>query len=459
LTSRALFALARQNIRRARRSFVLSVFGIAVGVSSLAFFLALSAGVRGEVLGRLFPAGQVEVVPASSSLDGAFGGLFSLGGPKPITADALARLTVRPEVRAAYPRMRLAFPARAWGGHEFFGRDVHAELIAEGVAPEAMAGEALAPEPFSDELGSQKSCATDGDCAPPEYCPADTARCERPVPAVISPFLLELYNGAIAPSHGLPKIGKFLASRFRGFTFTVGLGQSVIGLTQRLGAPPRERRVMLVGVAPRAAQLALTLPLGRVQQWNAEYAGADAGRAFSSVVLELKPGADVTALAQAVRDLGFTISDSGAERAGLALTLLTLLFALVSFAIVAVAAINIAHTFFRAVAERKREIGVLRALGASSRDVLGVLLADGRGLGVAGGAFGLALARAGAWLVDVASRRLAPDFPFKPETWFSFGWALCLGAIGCAVLACLVGAAWPARAAARLDPAEALASP
>ncbi|HZS41157.1 MAG TPA: ABC transporter permease [Polyangia bacterium] len=458
MTVRALAGLVRQNVRRARRSFVLSVFGISVGISSLAFFLALSAGVRGAVLDRLFPAGQLEVVPASSSLDGPLG-LLSLGGPKPITADALALLTARPEVRAAYPRMRLAFPARAWGGHEFIGRDIHAELIAEGVAPEAMAGEPLAPEPFSDELGSQKSCAADGDCPQGEYCPLDAGRCERPVPAVISPFLLELYNGAIAPSHRLPKVGKFLASRFRGFTFSVGLGQSVIGLSTPLGAPPRERRVMLVGIAPRAAQLALTLPLGRVQRWNAEYAGEAAGRTFSSVLLELQPKANAASLSAAIREMGFTISDSGAERAGLALTLLTLLFALVSFAIVAVASINIAHTFFRAVAERRREIGILRSLGASSGDVQRVLLAEAAAIGLCGGASGLVLARVGGWLVDLASQRLAPEFPFKPDTWFAFGWPLVAGALGCSVAACLAGAAWPARAAARLDPAEALAAP
>jgi putative ABC transport system permease protein len=458
LTGGALVALVRQNVRRARRSFMLSVFGIAVGISSLTFFLALSSGVRGAVLDKMFPAGQLEVVPASSSLDGPLG-LFSLGGPKPIGSGALALLEKRPEVRAAYARMRLAFPASAWGGHELFGRDIHAELIAEGLAPEAAAGESLAPEPFSDEIGSQKSCAADGDCPASEYCPADAGRCERPVPAVISPFLLELYNGAIAPSHRLPKIGKFLASRFRGFTFSIGLGQSVIGLTAPLGAPPRQRRVMLVGVAGRAAQLALTLPLGRVQKWNAEYAGEQSGGAFSSVLLELKPGADVTALSAAIREMGFTISDSGAERAGLALSLLTLLFALVSFAIVSVAAINIAHTFFRAVAERRREIGVLRAIGASSGDVQRVLLAEAAAIGLSGGAAGLVVARLGAWLVDLASQRLAPDFPFKPETWFAFGWPIVAGALGCSIAACLAGAAWPARAAARLDPAEALAAP
>jgi putative ABC transport system permease protein len=454
VTWRALAGLVRVNIRRARRSFVLSAFGIAVGVASLAFFLALSSGVRRGVLARAFPAGQLEVTPPQEA-GGTFG-LFSFGGPRFIDEPALAALRARPDVKAAYPRARLLFPARAWGGAQLVGRDVQGELIAEGLDPAAVAGESLAPIPFSDEPGSLRPCTSDADCVAPEYCPADTGACERPVPAVLSPFLLEMYNGAIAPSHGLPRIGEFLASRLRGFTFHVALGESIIALR----APPaqvRERRIMLVGIARRAAQLAVTLPLGRVRAWNAAYAGPRA-QGYSSVLLELGDGADVTRLAAAVRALGYTVADSGAERAGLALTLMTLLFALVSAAVVAVAAINIAHSFFRSVAERRRELGLLRAVGASARDVERIVLGEALAIGLAGGVAGLVLALGGAWLVDAAAARWVPDFPFKPESYFHFGWPVLAAALGCALGACVAGAYLPARAAARLDPADALAA-
>ncbi|HUS66744.1 MAG TPA: FtsX-like permease family protein, partial [Kofleriaceae bacterium] len=282
--------------------------------------------------------------------------------------------------------------------------------------------------------------------------------CTEPVPAVLSPFLLELYNGAIAPSHGLPRVGRFLAGRFRGFTFTAELGASFFG-NRAASAPPRECRFMLVGIARHAAPLAVTVPLAFVQRWNAEYAGANAAKHYSSVLLELHPRADLGRLAAYVRELGYTVADSGAERIGLALTLLTLLFALVSFAIVAVAAINIAHTFFRAVAERRREIGVLRALGASAADVQRLFLAEAAAIGLLGAVAGLLVARLGALALDAASRRWVPDFPFKPDSYFAFGWQIIAGAIVCSILACMAGALLPARAAARLDPSEALAAP
>jgi ABC-type antimicrobial peptide transport system permease subunit len=76
-----------------------------------------------------------------------------------------------------------------------------------------------------------------------------------------------------------------------------------------------------------------------------------------------------------------------------------------------------------------------------------------------GGILGVILARLAALAVDVASRKWVPDFPFKPDSYFSFDVTILAGALGCAVLACVLGAFFPAQAAARLDPSEALAAP
>jgi ABC-type antimicrobial peptide transport system permease subunit len=90
---------------------------------------------------------------------------------------------------------------------------------------------------------------------------------------------------------------------------------------------------------------------------------------------------------------------------------------------------------------------------------MSLVLAEAALIGLWGGAVGLAVARGGALLVDLLSSRVVPDFPFKPDSWFAFGWLIPAGAVVCSVLACVAGAAWPARAAARLDPAEALSQP
>jgi len=77
-------------------------------------------------------------------------------------------------------------------------------------------------------------------------------------------------------------------------------------------------------------------------------------------------------------------------------------------------------------------------------------------VGLCGGLVGLAVARLLALGLDLASRRFVPDFPFKPETYFAFSAGLYAAILAFAVLACVAGAALPARRAARMEPADAL---
>ena len=100
----------------------------------------------------------------------------------------------------------------------------------------------------------------------------------------------------------------------------------------------------------------------------------------------------------------------------------------------------------------------MRAVGASARDVRRLVLTEAAAIGLCGGVAGVLLARLAALTVDAASQRWVPDFPFKPESYFSFDVSIVAGALACAVLACVLGAFLPAQAAARLDPSEALAS-
>ena len=88
-----------------------------------------------------------------------------------------------------------------------------------------------------------------------------------------------------------------------------------------------------------------------------------------------------------------------------------------------------------------------------ARIALAALLAA---TGLAGGVLGVLLARTAAALLDRLARTGLPDFPFKPPTFFRFQAEHVALGVGVALLAALLGALIPARAAARLDPAKAL---
>jgi putative ABC transport system permease protein len=65
------------------------------------------------------------------------------------------------------------------------------------------------------------------------------------------------------------------------------------------------------------------------------------------------------------------------------------------------------NTMYTAVARRKREIGVLRALGFTRSDILSTFMIESALLGLAGGVIGIGLATLAAWATGLTSRLMA----------------------------------------------------
>ena len=113
-----------------------------------------------------------------------------------------------------------------------------------------------------------------------------TGLCSAPVPAVVSRYLVEVFDHAVAPSHGLPPVAGTLIHRAKGVRFKMTLGKSLLGVSAK--GEQREVLIEVVGVSPKAIDLGATLPVDVVRRWNREYAGAKAGEQFSSVVVKVK---------------------------------------------------------------------------------------------------------------------------------------------------------------------------
>jgi lipoprotein-releasing system permease protein len=117
-----------------------------------------------------------------------------------------------------------------------------------------------------------------------------------------------------------------------------------------------------------------------------------------------------------------------------------------------VVALGISSVLVVSVVQKRREIGILRAVGATRRQMLGVFLLQGVMVGVAGALTGSAL---GLMLVSLFSRILRNA---EGQALFSLTYDFRLiGFVvaGAAVLG-LIAAVLPARNAARLDPAQAI---
>ncbi len=128
-----------------------------------------------------------------------------------------------------------------------------------------------------------------------------------------------------------------------------------------------------------------------------------------------------------------------------------------AFGIIAlvVAAIGIINTLIMAIYERTREIGVMKAVGATKGTIRLLFTIEGGALGFLGGVIGVTFGYGlGQMLNFVASRTFLSDFPTFQISVFS-PW-LILGIIGLTTAISLLAGLYPANRAARLDPVEAL---
>lgn len=118
--------------------------------------------------------------------------------------------------------------------------------------------------------------------------------------------------------------------------------------------------------------------------------------------------------------------------------------------IIVVSAVTLLNTLMLSVLDRRREIGVLRALGATRRSTVNVIASEAVGVGVVGGLLGLAVGAASQYLAAHAlTSVLGIDVSYRPQPAMV---AIGLGAL----VICLLGAVPPAIRAARLNIVEAI---
>jgi putative ABC transport system permease protein len=122
----------------------------------------------------------------------------------------------------------------------------------------------------------------------------------------------------------------------------------------------------------------------------------------------------------------------------------------------AVASIGIVNTLVMAILERRREIGIMKALGASDADVRGLFFAEAGAMGLVGGAVGVTLGWAIGRLINFGMNIYLARQHFPPAQIWSVPLWLVLSAISFSIVVSLLSGLYPASRAARLDPVQAL---
>ncbi len=179
---------------------------------------------------------------------------------------------------------------------------------------------------------------------------------------------------------------------------------------------------------------------------------------YAALTIRVKNPKDVLQVEDAIKKLGFNAFSllDAARSLRLVFTVFDLFLGLFGSLALTVASLGIINTLVMAILERRREIGVLKALGATDGDVRSLFFAEAGAMGLLGGLFGVTLGwligQALTWGTTIYLRR--QDLPAVKISYVP--WWLAASAIVFAVIVSLIAGLYPAARAARLNPVEAL---
>ena len=442
---RDMTELAVRNLREAILRNSLTTLGVAVGVASLVAMLSLGVGLQQLASSRLNKSGLFDsiFVTAKTNLRGPGAGppATRAASPRarPLDEDARAELTKLPDVIEVYPQIRFFTEVR-FDGKPF------ATVVAGMPESSRLSGS------FDGMQGSFFSSAN-----------ADEAILQ-----------IEFAKELDAQSKNL--IGKDLVLRY---AERQSLASESGGTAQNSGGfsvVPKEKHLRIIGVVETepasgfggfgSGRLLIPLPVAetlRAAQVNdlrdvLRGSSPSDKPAYASLSVRVKSPSLVDATEKKIKDLGFSAFSllDASKSLRIFFSVFDLLLGIFGSLALAVATLGIVNTLVMAILERRREIGVLKALGAADGDVKRLFFVEAGVMGLAGGVLGVLLG----WLIGQAltfatnvylKRQDLPGVQISSVPLW-----LIAGAIGFAVFVSLIAGLYPASRAAKLNPVDAL---
>ncbi len=441
--------LAARNLRESVLRNALTTLGISVGVASLVAMLSLGIGLQQLFSQRLHSSGLFDRVMVTSRRDlRGFNREQEQNGPAPADSPDLdegARQNIEKiaGVVEAYPDLRFITELR-------FDDKAHLTMVS-GMTLSQKGSDALAgmqggffSSGQAQEVIVQKSFAAEllgkHTRGPDDVNVAEVAK---------------------------PVLGRQIIMRY-----AERASSNADGNSASYSVISRELPLTIVGVTDLdpdnlgGAQARVFLPQKLLESLHAmqAYDFRDSTRAttaqpdYSRVVARVNGAGRVDSVEQAIKKLGFnTFSILDASKG------LQTVFRIVdSFLLVfgslalTVACIGIVNTLVMAILERRREIGIMKAIGASDGDLRNLFFAEAGAMGLLGGIFGTLLG----WLIgraiNIGTNIYFRSIGIPAEKILAVPWWLVAAAIGVALVVSLVSGLYPAARAARLDPVQAL---
>jgi ABC-type antimicrobial peptide transport system permease subunit len=459
-----LAELALRNLRESLLRNSLTTVGISVGVASLVAMLSLGIGLQQLAGRRLGKSGLFDTVIVSSRRE--MRGMSreeERNGPAPGESrvlDEAARQEIEhlPNVLEAYPDIRFntelryedkphlttvsALPASANTNDAFEG--MQGSYFSSDTAPEAILQKSFAAELLGKtaKLGAPEAGVAElaGPLLGKELIMRYAQRETTPSPVSASPI-------SASPGDAL-----------------AGTAYSVVS---------REQKLTIVGVSdldpesmrgPGRAKVFLPLKLAEslhvMQPTELREVSRTAGDqpVYSSVSVKVRKPSQVQTVENAIKKMGFTtFSILDASRSiQTFFKVLDVFLGIFGSLALAVASIGIVNTLVMAILERRREIGIMKAIGASDGDVKKLFFAEAGAMGILGGVVGVVLGWGIGKIINAGTNVYLRSQSLPADNFWAVPWWLVLFAIGFALLVSLISGLYPAGRAARLDPVQAL---
>ncbi|MFO1478047.1 MAG: ABC transporter permease [Verrucomicrobiota bacterium] len=421
MTLRDLVFTAGSNLGRRKLRFFLAALGVLVGTATIVLLVSLASGVRAQINRQFESIGlnRLTVLPRGRFSFGpmAFAPHATNGSARPVlTPEMIQKLKERPGVAGVVPQLNLP-------------RSVNVELRWMDKSEPVRVGESRYQMGFGSLANVGESLAG----------------------------TLELTNGgSIALSDGAALALGIATNELAGL-----VGKSIDAELRTSRGEAHVFPLRIRGVYLESASTIRVSPddVLAMKSWWFNTNNLLQSEGYDSADIR---AADVLR----ARDLGRELQKEGfqvqspqmfMEIANRIVLSISLLLGLIAGVALVVASIGITNTMVMAIYERTREIGILKSLGASNRDIRRLFLVEAGFIGLAGGLMGLLAGwGAGALMNPLIAWYLRyRELPMRGD-FFAVSPLLALGVIGFTTILGMLAGLLPAQRAANLDPLAAL---
>jgi ABC-type antimicrobial peptide transport system permease subunit len=482
-----LIELAGRNLREAILRNALTTLGISVGVASLVALLSLGVGLQEMANKRLAKSGLFDTVVVMSRRDlRNFNRNDAKEGPAPAESrplDESVRLEIErlPNVLEATPDIRFITEFRYAGKPHLTmaaglaisakERDAFDNMMGKFFSS-ATANEAILQKEFADELLGSRDKSDQPSAITLEQTKSllgkeltlrygERISAAAPTEAKSSLPSKSRAAGDSASNSRVPQ------NRLNSLDRTSESGTAAFSIV------PREAKLRIVGITDQEpdgmrgqGRARVFMPLLFTENLHVmlpsdvreDSTSLAKGQTYSTLSVRVKNINQIQSIQDAIKKMGFnTFSILDATRSlRRFFAVLDVFLAIFGSLALAVASLGIVNTLVMAILERRREIGIMKAIGASDGDVKKLFFAEAGAMGLFGGGLGVLLG----WLIGRAINfgtdvyLHSQDLP--SENIWSVRWWLVVGAISFSIAVSMISGLYPAARAAKLDPVKAL---